>query len=741
MGRNRSVKQVKIASKPMKDSIDKSKVLSDEEVVINYQSPKRVVRTRSGKRSLQSSQTEADEHESNPKVRKTKKKEKSKVNAPKKNSIQEKKQTAVDEKFVNSPVQQGQEVDLKSADEVFEPNDNEVIVASSGSLIKSIKKRKGINLNNKSPAKSPKTRQLVAPQRGVDNRQEINDGIEIDVSASDDDISGGNTSHVETETDHSVGQSFSGSQRSSDVSESNFESENEDTVSPNARGRSRSRPRQNDSKERSYSRGWRRSYTPNRIRGRRGQSSSTSTSDGYSDDDYAELKKNPKFRRYMRKLKRKEDSKVRRCRRRSESRSRSRHSKKRSRSRSKVKRRGRTTHKSPTEVVKDQNVVIKRTTPIVKSLSDTTIYRPALRKEKFQSQFQGTPVPQVSMSPLQNNLTSVDHLSNVVGQISVSDHRDSTSCTPDRNLHEHRSSSHRDRSPSPDDVAEQHAEKHIIDAEKFKASIAVPTTGNGELLSSEQIKKLLELANNTEDDEFYHITCHVESKLKQKIAKGEHVELEVLIPKSRSQIIKEDDRLQQFVMKNGSTYWAPPEKEVKINNIRKWEQAFRIYAVIYCQANPNRSVEIWQYVHTINNATVSFAWENVAYYDSTFRQLMGENPSHSWAKIYLQLWHTAMCDPLPKVNQQLGGASNSNTKYTDWRDCCCWRFNRGKCRKWNCPYDHRCTVCGGYNHNAKNCNNKKKSGNTQNYQPKERECERSRTRSRSPYGKKGGKKK
>ena len=446
----------------------------------------------------------------------------------------------------------------------------------------------------------------------------------------------------------------------------------------------------------------------------------------------------------MRKLKKKEGRKNR-YRKDSRSRSRSRCSKSRSRSRSAHKRRGKNEGRSKQtgkKIFRIRNP--KQLSPIIKSPSDTTIYRPALRKDMFTPQFQcqGTQVPLNIESLLRNNVTSVEQLSDIVGQIRMSDRRESSSRTPDRNSHRHeqRAASHRDRSQSPEDAPEGHAEKHIIEAEKFKASIAVPKTGNGEFLSSDQVQKLLDLANNLQDDEFYHITCHVESKLKQKIAKGEYVKLEVLIPKTRNQVIKEDDRLQQFVTKSGSTYWAPPDREVKIGNVRKWEQAFRVYAAIYCQANPNRSVEIWQYVHTINNAATSFAWENVYYYDSTFRQLMGENPSCSWAKIYSQLWHTAMCDPLPKLNQ---GRNRPNAaKYANWHDHCCWRYNRGKCKKWNCPYDHRCMVCGGYNHNAKFCNNRKKSSNGQGSQLKQKERhERSRSRSKSPYSKRNGKKK
>ena len=195
--------------------------------------------------------------------------------------------------------------------------------------------------------------------------------------------------------------------------------------------------------------------------------------------------------------------------------------------------------------------------------------------------------------------------------------------------------------------------------------------------------------------------------------------------------MKEEERLQQYVTKAGFTYWAPPERENKITNIRKWEQAFRVFAAIYCQANPARSVEIFQYVHTITSAAVSFAWENVYYYDVTFRQMMSDRPSCSWAKIYSQLWHTAMCDSLPKTNVNGGGSSKTGSgKFGDWRDRCCWRYNRGKCRKWNCPFDHRCTGCGSYSHYVKTCG-KRKSG--QQSQQLGNSHRRSRLRSKSRY--------
>ena len=106
--------------------------------------------------------------------------------------------------------------------------------------------------------------------------------------------------------------------------------------------------------------------------------------------------------------------------------------------------------------------------------------------------------------------------------------------------------------------------------------------------------------------------------------------------------------------------------------MRKWEQAFRIYAVIYTEHNPLRATEIWQYMHVINVAASSYQWENIASYELTFRQLMAYKPQRSWAKLYHQGWNLAMRDPVHK-----GSYNNKpNHEKRDWRDDCCWKYNR-----------------------------------------------------------------
>ena len=137
-------------------------------------------------------------------------------------------------------MQQGQSVADEIVDTGFEQIGDEALVASSRSLIRSIKKRKGaMDLNNKSPGRSPRVSRKTEignthdETRSRSNANKVirdnNDGVEIDVSASDDDISGGEiSSHIETETDHSIDQGNSETPMSSYESELPVESETDE---------------------------------------------------------------------------------------------------------------------------------------------------------------------------------------------------------------------------------------------------------------------------------------------------------------------------------------------------------------------------------------------------------------------------------------------------------------------------------------------------------------------------------
>ena len=248
--------------------------------------------------------------------------------------------------------------------------------------------------------------------------------------------------------------------------------------------------------------------------------------------------------------------------------------------------------------------------------------------------------------------------------------------------------------------------------------------------------QFLNIGSGMTDDDFFHLTCHIEPSLIHKIEKGEYVELEKLLPKDK--LGKIDESRLEWVQRDRGTFLVPGQKDNKIGNFRKWEQAFRAYATIYCGSNPNRSKEIWQYITVINTVASAYQWDNVYNYDITFRHLMAFNPQRSWAVTYNQMWNLSMRDPLPKSNgykpyQHHSGSGyvqnqkswnawngnssrqSSNTKRN--KSDYCWNFNKGvPCRFGSkCKFIERYKYCDSPTHGMHACHKLvRKSGNNNN---------------------------
>ena len=213
----------------------------------------------------------------------------------------------------------------------------------------------------------------------------------------------------------------------------------------------------------------------------------------------------------------------------------------------------------------------------------------------------------------------------------------------------------------PDLVADQ----LLMQAEKFKARVEAP---KGDFVNYSDIimpydydklrskfvipeglapidREIMFLRNFDQDNEFFHVTSQIEPSLRSKIEKGEFVELERLLPKDRTFGTKHDDlnrQLCQLITQGTNNFVDPPApKSRKIINIKKWDQAFRVYAAIYINANPERASEIWQFVYVIHTDAAANHWENAYYYDVNFRELMASKPWRSWGKTYTQGWNMA----------------------------------------------------------------------------------------------------
>ena len=192
----------------------------------------------------------------------------------------------------------------------------------------------------------------------------------------------------------------------------------------------------------------------------------------------------------------------------------------------------------------------------------------------------------------------------------------------------------------------------LVQVEKLKTKVAAPK-GNDfsnmllpydyEKLRNKFVKpeglapldsEILFLRNFDQDDEFFHITSQIEPSLRSKIERGEFIDLERLLPRDRSLGRSGADELNkqlyQLITQGTGNFLEPPVvKNGKIGNIKRWDQAFRVYAAIYTHANPERASEIWQYIYVIHTAASSNPWDNVYFYDVNFHELMASKPWRS----------------------------------------------------------------------------------------------------------------
>ena len=142
--------------------------------------------------------------------------------------------------------------------------------------------------------------------------------------------------------------------------------------------------------------------------------------------------------------------------------------------------------------------------------------------------------------------------------------------------------------------AQARSTEAVVEAEKFRASIEKPTGMN---ISENQLVDMMHTAKfhgqlsddqiahgpiamgGVSDDNFFHVTSHIEPNLQMKIEDGQFVDLDKLLPKDRMTCFDargnfSDDNKFEWVQRDGGTYLMPARKTSRITGFSKWEQAF-----------------------------------------------------------------------------------------------------------------------------------------------------------------------
>ena len=204
---------------------------------------------------------------------------------------------------------------------------------------------------------------------------------------------------------------------------------------------------------------------------------------------------------------------------------------------------------------------VGRRNETIKSPSDTTIYAPALQKrltpdrtgvglavinnqEQGHMDYigQGGGCPRPASQHFRPN--DINEISTFVEAVRLDQHPD------DGQIQQLRANE--------TEQAQLHAERSIIEAEKFRATIQEPGrmitndfNVNGECVNL----NIMNIGSGVSDDDFFHLTCHIEPSLIHKIEKGEFVELEKLLPKDKIGRNSEENRLE-WVQKMVEPFWS-----------------------------------------------------------------------------------------------------------------------------------------------------------------------------------------
>ena len=184
----------------------------------------------------------------------------------------------------------------------------------------------------------------------------------------------------------------------------------------------------------------------------------------------------------------------------------------------------------------------------IKSPSDTTIYKPAFR------------------TAMENTNDAITKISNFV---------DGMRLDAEKGRHNQSPATKTSRWEAPRAVSEakghprakEAAKNVILDAEQFRAQIQQPRGGCPNIIQT-HVDANHFTRGLDDDDQFFHVTCHIELSLKSKIERGDFIELDRLLPKDPSgaggSYNQYDENKVELVSRGGHTYFKPI-KETQIN--------------------------------------------------------------------------------------------------------------------------------------------------------------------------------
>ena len=212
---------------------------------------------------------------------------------------------------------------------------------------------------------------------------------------------------------------------------------------------------------------------------------------------------------------------------------------------------------------------------------------------------------------------------------------------------------------------------------------------------------------------------HVSISTREKIKRGEYIELNSLLPPTPGYQVEESLAKQirlseddgQLVL---STTSGAAKR--KLDNLAAWLEAWSIYCSILCVAQSDRASELIAYQLRIVQPARKYRWPAVSEYDMCFRQKAAYIPALQWDTVDTDLYtrcFTGQTHIMCTLCKRSGHAATScvlRSQTQSQREKSlsaspvptCGLFNRGSCSYNPCRFRHKCNSCGG-DHPVSSC--------------------------------------
>lgn len=172
---------------------------------------------------------------------------------------------------------------------------------------------------------------------------------------------------------------------------------------------------------------------------------------------------------------------------------------------------------------------------------------------------------------------------------------------------------------------------------------------------------------------------HVSQSIKQKILKGEYIDLANMLQSGSDS--SEADHHKLSVKDGQLAIVSNAPKARKLTSIERWTDAMLVFAGIYISGHIDQAPHLLKYIDTIRTGASrnpnSQGWLD---YDKQIRLRKSIDPSISWSAIDSELWLIYM-------------ASTTNNPTASHK---CYDYNfKGYCSRQSCFYSHLCMYCSG----------------------------------------------